>query len=103
LAYDCNWSGRAIPSRDLYDRSRCSPDPDFPAANVSNVDWSPPFERQLYGSLSHNIFCFPEADTRERPLLVEKSQMLPQTGFSKAGAGISKTFDISVTGVGQPV
>jgi hypothetical protein len=37
------------------------------------------------------------------PLMVEKSQMLSQTGFSKAGAGISKTFDISVTGVGQPV
>ena len=31
------------------DNKRCRPASEMPAANVSNVDWTPRIERQLYG------------------------------------------------------
>ena len=53
------WSSRAIGGRGLYDRLRCPAVKDFSAASVSNADWTPLIQRQLYGITTVKVFLLP--------------------------------------------
>lgn len=51
-------------------RERCVAVNNILAASVINVDWIPPIEGPIHGKRIYKSFCFPQAATREYPVLV---------------------------------